>query len=1428
MNGYLLNNILLNPVILRSQDIFQITLSGQSDYLATRVSYALDLRGPSMTVQTACSSALVGIHLACQGLRNHECDMALAGGVSLRIPQTEGHTYQEGGILSPDGHTRTFDARGGGTTFTSGAAIVVLKRLADAQADGDTIRAVVKGSAVNNDGASKAGYTAPSLDGQVDVIQKALEAAEVGPGTITYVEAHGTATPTGDPVEVEALTKAFRAGTDKKGYCAIGTAKTNVGHLNAAAGAAGVIKTVLSLEHRQLPASLHFENPNPAIDFPASPFYVNRTLSEWTSPDGPRRAAIAALGIGGTNAYVILEQAPPPSPSGPSREGQLLALSAKTPSALEAASGNLASHLEQHPDADLADVCYTLQVGRRAFRHRKVMACNSTAEAVDALRGRLAGRVFTGHVEPEQRPITFLLPGQGSEHVHMAAGLYRYEPDFRETVDRCAELLKPLLGRDVRDVLYPPAGQEEAAAQELSRPRTGQPAVFMISYALAQLWMKWGIQPEAVTGYSTGEIAAACVAGVLSLDDALRIVAERGRLIDDLPEGAMLAVALSEQSLAEHIEEGLFLAAVSGPDHCVVSGMPERISALQEKLRGLRVACRRLPVRRAYHSDVLDSILPEFQEVVAQAELSPAKLPFISALTGKRETEAPADPAYWVRQTREALRFAEALETVTGETDGILIEVGPGQALTDLVRRNGSAARSVVIPTCPDERASQSDTESLFQALGKLWLLGAPVDWEAYHARQQRRRVPLPTYPFERRRYWIEPQAGFGGALSGSASLSKKPDIADWFYVPSWKRLPLESGRAEEAPSQRGPWLLFVDALGLGADLADRLKQAGCDVTTVMAGDRFERTGEGAYVVSPRQAEDYAALIRHLAADKCLPERIVHLWSLAPDDPAAPNVERFRRAKDLGYYSLLSIVWELAKQNVVLPVQIQLVSAGAHAVVGGEVLRPENAAMLGLCGVIPKEYPHLSCRSIDVEALDPEALRESGLGESLFEEVTSAASDLTVAYRNSCRWVQTFEPVRIGPQDARSSLLRENGTYLITGGLGGIGLHLAEHIARTVGGRLILTSRSGLPARDDWADWLSKYGAEDRTNRRIRKVQELEQLGAEVMILVANVADEQRMREGIDRACERFGAIHGVFHGAGILSEEAFTDIPAMDRRTSEMQFEPKVRGLYVLESVLRGREPDFTVLLSSIASIVGGVRYSAYSAANAFLDAFAQQHDRAEGPRWISVNWDSWRLPNVESSGRESLLESAIEPSEGVEAFHRILCTRGMSQVIVSTIDLQERVQAWILPTAEGGNVEAGEAGLVELHPRPGTLGEYAPPADETQEAIAAIWREMLGVEQVGIHDSFFELGGHSLLATRVISRLRRVLGVGLRVGVMFETPTVAGLAERIRGLPSEDASDAQAKLLEEIEDLSEEEARRILMEDKGQDDATPPSTSR
>ncbi|HYH78527.1 MAG TPA: amino acid adenylation domain-containing protein, partial [Longimicrobium sp.] len=756
-SGYL-SRVLDDAETVETVGVKVALFGNEKDYLTTRASYKLGLRGPSVAVQTACSTSLVAIHMACQALLGRECDLALAGGVGISGGQVAGYTWQEGGILAPDGHCRAFDARAGGTVGGSGAGVVALKRMVDALQDGDTIHAVVKGSAINNDGTAKVGFTAPSVEGQAAAISEALAAAGVDPSTVGYVEAHGTGTALGDPIEIAALTEVFGA-EPRHAPCALGAVKTNIGHLDTASGVAGFIKTVLALKHRTLPPTLHFTAPNPETGLEGSPFVVNTELREWARNGTPRRAGVSSFGMGGTNAHAVLEEAPELPPTPPTDAAQLLVLSARTEAALARMRQNLAAHLAENPALSLADAAFTLQEGRAAFRHRWAAVARTHAEACDALAGTGQRRPVERRAAERTPPVAFLFPGQGTQYAGMARELYEREPVFRREVDRCAALLAEDLGMDLRTALFPAAGGEEAANELLRQTRFTQPALFTVEYALARTWMAWGVEPESMIGHSIGEYVAACLAGVFTLEAALRLVAARGCLMQELPAGAMMAVPLPEAEVRALLAGRMAIAAVNGASSCVVSGDTDELDELEARLAGDGIDARRLHTSHAFHSAAMDPILDAFAAEVRVAKPAAPSLPFLSNVTGDWITpEQATDPGYWVRHLRETVRFADGVARLLDDPSRVLLEVGPGEALGTFARRSAGGAGRVIVKSLP--RADRPDAADLavLEAAGALWTAGVAADWAALRGPGARRRVPLPTYPFEQTEYRVAPR----------------------------------------------------------------------------------------------------------------------------------------------------------------------------------------------------------------------------------------------------------------------------------------------------------------------------------------------------------------------------------------------------------------------------------------------------------------------------------------------------------------------------------------------------------------------------------------------------------------------------------------------------------------------------------------------
>ncbi|MBD9358039.1 non-ribosomal peptide synthetase/type I polyketide synthase [Methylomonas albis] len=1366
-NGYLIRNLLPHLYSSDAHSIYQVILGSDKDFLSTRVSYALDLRGPSVSVQTACSTSLVAIHLACRSLLDSECDMALAGGVGLKIPQKSGYVHEQGMINSADGHCRAFDASADGTTWGSGLGIVLLKPLASALADRDAIHAVIKASAINNDGALKIGYTAPGVEGQAQVIANAQARANVAPDSISYIETHGTGTHLGDQIEIAALSQAFRSGTDNKQFCALGAVKTNIGHLDAAAGVAGLCKTVLALQHRQIPPTLHFERPNPEIDFEHSPFYVNDRLRDWPANGAPRRAGVSSFGIGGTNAHLIVEEAPPATSSASSRPWQLLILSARSLGAVENQRLELFHYLQEHPDINLADAAYTLGLGRRQFSQRIAVVCRDRQDAIIALQ--TTERCRSGHIaknRTEAPGVAFLFPGQGSQYVAMGADLYRDEAVFRKHIDDCAERLLPELGLDLRQILYPSANETDQAPARLEQTWLTQPALFVTEYALAQLLMSWGIAPGAMIGHSLGEYVAACLAGVFDLETALMLVARRGRLIWEQPQGAMLAVSLPVDKTQALLGDQLSLAAINAAEACVVSGPFPAIAALKSRLENQAIACRQLQTSHAFHSSMMEAAITAFAEILSSVSLNPPRLPFISNLTGTWISPQQAvDPGYWAKHLRLTVNFEAGIATLLTDPDRLLLEVGPGAILSRLVRRHPLAGRHRCVLTSLAGPGS-TETPPLLDSLGRLWCVGVDVDWAAFYAHEPRSRIPLPVYPFERQRYWIDPPAA--DVLPSTAQNPlKKPPLEEWFYLPGWKPTLTPRPLCDEDFAEQSLWLVFSDESGFSRLCIAKLQQAGQAVITVCQGDSYSQHG-GDYRINPASADDYGRLIQSLE-EKTF-HKILHFWSLSAADVTGPEI--FEQSQLNGYYSLLFLGRALAKQQHNEKIDITVISNHLHDVNGQGEIVPEKATLLGPCLVMPQEIPRLSCRCLDVSLASSSESGTADLLNRVLAEIAHDGNDPLLAYRGSRRLVPGFERVALGADGDSVRQLRRHGVYLITGGLGNIGLLLAKFLAETVQARLVLLGRSFFPTRSQWPEWLQNHPADDELSLKIQAIQTLENLGAEVVLLQADVADEKAMQLALAQVHSQFGALHGLIHAAGRLNDPSFVSaLTDTGRRESQAQFGPKIHGLYVLEKLLRERQLDFCLLISSTSAVLGGLGFTAYSAANLFLDAFAARQNRVSTTPWLSTDWDAWQFTDTPQA--EAL---SMQATESVEAFRRLISQVFSGRIIIATGDLEKRFKQWV----------RRENGLAtppanKLYTRPELSSSYSAPNSHSENQLTALWQNLLGFAEIGIDDDFFELGGDSMLAIRLLSGIKEKFARQLPLTVLLDKPSIRQLAQTL-----------------------------------------------
>jgi acyl transferase domain-containing protein/acyl carrier protein len=1192
---------------------YQVRVGNDKDFLATRVSYKLNLVGPSMTVQTACSTSLAAVATACQSLLDYQSDIALAGGVSIAFPQKSGYLFHDGGIASPDGHCRAFAAQARGCVNGEGVGLVVLKRLGEALASGATIHGVIRGWAINNDGSAKVGFTAPSVAGQTSVIQEALAIADVDPATVGYVEGHGTGTPIGDPIEVSALTQAFRTTTDKTQFCGLGSVKTNIGHLDAAAGVVGLIKALLAVKHGVIPPSLHFDVPNPKLDLGNSPFYVPVAATAWPAELHPRRAGVSSFGIGGTNVHVILEQPPPQQESGPSRPFQLLTISARTPSALDTVGRQLAEHLRNDIAVSFADVAYTLQVGRRPLPYRRAVTCRD-AEAAISILTQEPPRLSHGQPVNLPLPVFFMFPGQGAQVPRMGSELYKTEPAYRRYVDICADVLASAFDFDVLALLH--GTGESAEATGLMQTEYTQPALFTVEYALARMWMDWGIKPAGMIGHSIGEYVAACLAGVFELEDAFRLVMKRGALMQQTETGAMLAAEISEEEARELVSDDLWLASVNAPTSCTLSGSVESIASTAHLLGSKGIRCVPLHTSRAFHSGMMQRIVLPFTRALEETRLNRPSVRYISNVTGTWITDQEAtSPQYWGRHLRETVRFADGVSDLLKVPAAVYLEVGPGSTLASLVRRHSDVTdRHLTLCSLPGRDNRRDEHRMVLETLGSCWVEGVSIDWPGFHVNERRNRLALPCYPFERRPFLLD-RSPVESIAANAPVVEPERDSSpsNWFYAPMWRQTAHAAAIPDE-PSTSRRWLILADDCGIAQQMTARLRARGERVLILERGALFAKLDDERYAVDFKDETSFGDLVAALSGEHGAPDCVVHLWSL--DNSARKlGADVLKEAHERGIGSLLFLIKAMIRAGWQHPMRIGVVTNEMQAVLG-LAQHPEQAPLLGLCRVVPREYPHINCQAVDI-SLDESISETVSL---LLDDLSASESDACIAYRGGRRWTLGYQPVA-APEPSDPPPLRRGGTYLITGGLGGIGLALAEYLYRTADANLVLVTRSGSLEGADSNGSANVEPRADSTRKR-EMLSRLESGRGQVLMLRADITDPDQLVNAIARAEVQFGAINGVIHaaglpGGGLIRTKTFDEITRV--------FAPKIEGTVRLVQCLGGKALDFLVLCSSLSSIMGELGQADYCAANAFLDAFAQSSAVPPGVMTIALNWDRW-----------------------------------------------------------------------------------------------------------------------------------------------------------------------------------------------------------
>lgn len=1239
------------------------------DYMSTRVSYKLNLTGPSVSLYTACSSSLVSVHVACESLINNECSIAIAGSSTISpLPDKTGYLYQDGMVKSPDGHLRAFDINAAGFVGGTGAGAVVLKRLSDAIADSDNILAVIKGTAINNDGSNKIGYTAPSIDGLKRVMQEALRKARVAPESIGYIETHGTATPLGDTVEVEAMKPVFHTG--KRNYCGIGSVKTNIGHLDCTSGVAGLIKTVLALKHKMIPPTLNVTVANPKLNLIDSPFYLATELTEWNNDEMPLRAGVNSLGLGGTNAHVIVEEAPVLDDEVSSRPHQLIMLSARTESALFNQIKQLATHLQEHPEVNMADLSYTLQIGRTHFAYRTTFTVEDRSKAIEQLNAGVTSSYCTENTDTH---IVFNFVSSGIQNMVKWIELYKTEAVFKKYMDECLAVLSPYIAHWFIHVIDNQMTLDEAY---ISSIQENSFIIFSLQYALAKTLVSWGIRPDSIKGDGMEEAVIIALSNKARLED----------------------IAYSIISKLEHIKQNT-----------------------GSVIRG-------------------------------------------------NDAEEPSETKVYIN------------------VDFGIIGVH-GTATTDRIN-------TIKFVINPNEGLGASG--QLLEKLGQLWKFGVTIDWGKLHSEEKRRRISLPTYPFERQRYWIDGNPFTTMPLKKSEGIAKKQNMSEWFYAPLWEQSLMNVATDPIDSHEHSGWMVLMDDTHFHTRLVDELETRVGTVIRIRKGIVFGNSGENDYHIDPKQENDYKVLLNQLAANGKLPSNIVSLWGVSENNRYEElTEENVYKELNSGFFSITYLAKALASQSSASETRITVVTSSAHNVDGSGRSNPAKAAVLGPCKVIPQELTFVSCRNIDISI--PEALsQQHKLVQKLVNEMTGT-EDTVVAYRNNIRYTQRYAPVEL--PESSSNKFKKHGVYLITGGMGSIGFSIAEDLASNYQAKLILLGRSPFPKRGEREQWLADKGDHDPLASKVKRVIELEQQGAEVYTYSGDISNYVEIRSIVEDAERRTGEINGIIHAAGAMRESLFKTLDEINREDCEKQFAPKIFGTMVLHRLFGEKELDFFTVTSSTSSVLGGLGFTAYSAANIFMDSFISEFNRASGKDWISVNWEGWKFGNegIDLNFNFSLSELFMEPEEGVEAFNRITNSHGLGRVIVSSGSLDDRLNSWIKLDTLSKDVEAEKKNQVKID-RNVLKTSYVSPDNKMEQTIAEVFQDFFGYKEIGTDDNFFDLGATSLDMIQITGNLRNALHMNIPILKLFMFPTIHSLAQNLT------ASGEEAVASENVVDRSDE----------------------
>ncbi|MDW3191875.1 MAG: type I polyketide synthase [Cytophagales bacterium] len=1337
-------------------DPFFLSEISNKNFASTLIAYKLNLKGPCYYLDTACSSSLVATHLACRALLMKECDIAVSGGVSISSTVSKGYSYVPGAKDSSDGHCRSFDKDSSGTVSGEGVGVVVLKRLQEAIEDGDHIYAVIKSTAVNNDGNRKVGYTAPSILGQYECIKNAQQIGKVPYDTISYVEAHGTGTKLGDPVEVAALNKAFNHDTSHS--CTLGSVKSNLGHLDAAAGVAGFIKVALMLKNKTIPPTLHFNEANPDIEFESGPFKVTSELKNWSENKTPLRAGVSSFGIGGTNSHLILEEAPIQKSIASSRSHYTLTVSGNSVAALNQNIENLSVWLGQHSDTELADISHTLTSRRKSFPYRKSVVCQSIGEAVEKLEALKKEPPSTPLTKNKQNHIVFMFPGQGSQHRNMCVQLYEQEAYFRKEVDQCFDHLKSLTKKDLRSVVF---SDTETPINELEY---AIPLNFIFEYALAKLLINWGIKPKSMIGHSVGEYVAACIGGVFKFKDALWLVLKRAELMQSMPTGAMLSISISEKNLTPYLSntDKLSLAAVNSTQSCVVSGPVEVIDQFRTKMEENGFSTKLIKTSHAAHSFMMDGVLTDFENAFDQIEISAQQIPIISNLTGKSALDVEiSQPGYWTSHLRQTVRFCDGIDTLLNQKNALFLEVGPGKTLSSFVGGNSNKTNNQpIINFLGHPKDTASDLEHVLSGVSKLWTLGLEPDWDKISESEKRAVIPLPTYAFDQLKCVSNVDVrNILYRRLGSGTERIKMD--DWFYRPTWKLVPKPHGQEDLLNCS----LVFLDKEDIGVLIVEQLKNEGKQVIVVKEGDEFIQHDDSlSFILNPNNEKDFTRLFDSILTRKLSPQRIIYCWGLLSKEPQEEPLPF--TVNQTCIPGLLNFIKTLPAEMTSIS-EVTAIVNELHDIesTNPQISGPAKSLIVPMLKVIGQEFPGIKTGLVDISTNQPEE------DDRLYAEVIHAEPGKVIALRNGLRFKQIFDPIKVHQEEVTA--FRHEGVYLITGGLGDFGYRVAQFLGETYHAKLILLGKSKLPDRSLWEGMIEDGSTSDSFKEKLVKMMALEKLENQPVYFACDISSQTEFNDILKESEKIFGKPNGVIHAAGIVGGSTFKPLRDLSEDDFNRQFAPKISGLISLKESLKDYDLDFCILTSSISSILGGLGFAAYAAANTFLDYFVASN-RSQGKlrSWISVNFDSLE--------RESLHKKEISG-----LLQKLISLKDNPQVVVSYTNLGLQMDKWVDKATDDEDDLSLDAGFEDQ-----TMS-YLDHLTDEEKSVLAIWRSFFGRKDITLDTDFFEIGGDSLKAVHIANKISKLINVNVGPTDILVNPSVSKLTTLIESRQNSENAD-------------------------------------